>query len=49
MLFGGRLSFVLLHRARLPLVEEEEDEHEVHDQPGDAEPGGERIRLGERF
>ena len=40
---------LLLHRARLPLVEEEEDEHEVHDQPGDAEPGGERIRLGERF
>ena len=27
--------------APVHLVEEEEDEHEVHDEPGDAEPGGE--------
>ena len=40
---------LLLHRARLPLVEEEEDEHEVHDEPGDAEPGGEWICFGERL
>ena len=49
MLFGGRLSFVLLHRARLPLVEEEEDEHEVHDEPGYSQPRGEGIGLGERL
>ena len=49
MLFGRRLSVVLLQRARFPLVEEEEDEHEVHDEPGDAEPGGEWIRFGERL
>ena len=51
MLFGeeGALVLVLLQRAGLPLVEEEEDEHEVHDEPGDAEPGGEWIGFGERF
>ena len=40
---------VLVHRARLPLVEEEEDEHEVHDEPGDSQPRGEGIGLGERL
>ena len=40
---------VLVHRARLPLVEEEEDEHEVHDEPGDSQPRGEGICLGERL
>ena len=40
---------VLMHRARLPLVEEEEDEHEVHDEPGDSQPRGEGICLGERL
>ena len=51
MLFGERGApvLVLLHRAGLPLVEEEEDEHEVHDEPGDAEPGGEWIGFGERL
>ena len=51
MLFGeeGALVLVLLQRAGLPLVEEEEDEHEVHDEPGDAEPGGEWIRFSERL
>ena len=51
MLFGERGApvLVLLHRTGLPLVEEEEDEHEVHDEPGDAEPGGERVRFRERL
>ena len=40
---------VLVHRARLPLVEEEEDEHEVHDEPGDSQPRGEGICLCERL